>query len=162
MVWRQRPASTMECNTPAQGIKVLDEWKDAKGSDTFGIAHWRRCNSGELPLFSFVLRTMLTNFPNSCPADCLFAYIMQLLMTIRWCRLVTTLSCRCSRSTANEISTPTSVSNHVRIPCLCVHIYIYSGPKNEIVPWSVDPRHVHTACITTHMRVDCLVDCCYQ
>ena len=55
-----------------QSIKSLDERKDAKGQDTFLLPEWWRCNSGALPHFSFVLRTFLTNAPNSYPPECVF------------------------------------------------------------------------------------------
>jgi hypothetical protein len=35
--------------------------------------HWWRCNSGNLPHFAFVLRSLLTNAPNSCPPERLFS-----------------------------------------------------------------------------------------
>jgi hypothetical protein len=56
-----------------QSIKSLDERKDAKGQDTFALPEWWRCNSGALPHFSFVLRALLTNAPNSCPPERLFS-----------------------------------------------------------------------------------------
>jgi hypothetical protein len=56
-----------------QSIKSLDERKDVKGKDTFSLPEWWRCNSGSLPHFSFVLRALLTNAPNSCPPERLFS-----------------------------------------------------------------------------------------
>jgi hypothetical protein len=56
-----------------QSIKSLDERKDVKGKDTFSLPEWWRCNSGNLPHFAFVLRSLLTNAPNSCPPERLFS-----------------------------------------------------------------------------------------
>jgi hypothetical protein len=56
-----------------QSIKSLDERKDAMGRDTFSLPEWWRFNSGALPHFSFVLRALLTNAPNSCPLERLFS-----------------------------------------------------------------------------------------
>ncbi len=47
--------------------------KDVKGKVTFSLPEWWRCNSGSLPHFSFVLRALLTNAPNSCPPERLFS-----------------------------------------------------------------------------------------
>jgi hypothetical protein len=56
-----------------QSIKSLDERKDVKGKDTFSLPEWWRCNSGNLPHFAFVLRSLLTNAPNSCPPEHAFS-----------------------------------------------------------------------------------------
>jgi len=52
---------------------ILTQRKDVKGKDTFSLPEWWRCNSGSLPHFSFVLRALLTNAPNSCPQERLFS-----------------------------------------------------------------------------------------
>ena len=62
-------------NAFVQGIKTLDQRKDAKGNDTFVLSDWWRCNSGELSHFAFVLRAVLTHSPNSCPPERVFIKI---------------------------------------------------------------------------------------
>ena len=73
---RPRLARTKEeiskYNALAEGIKALDERKDAKGNDTFVLCDWWRCNSGELPHFASVLHAVLTHSPKSCPPTRLF------------------------------------------------------------------------------------------
>ena len=59
--------------TPADSIKSLVERKDDKGQDTFYILDWWKANCAKLPSFTYVLRTVLTNSPNSCPPECLFS-----------------------------------------------------------------------------------------
>jgi hypothetical protein len=65
------------CTCP-RGVRTfmrarIVERKDVKGKDTFSLPEWWRCNSGSLPHFSFVLRVLLTNAPNSCPPERLFS-----------------------------------------------------------------------------------------
>ena len=74
--WRKLAHHCMEgpqYHALVQSIKSLDERKDVKGKDTFSLPEWWRCNSGSLPHFSFVLRALLTNAPNSCPPERLFS-----------------------------------------------------------------------------------------
>ena len=54
-------------------IKSFEERKDRKGKDTFDLCDWWKSNCETLPGFSYVLRTVLTNSPNSCPPECLFS-----------------------------------------------------------------------------------------
>ena len=65
-------AEISKYNALAEGIKALDERKDAKGNDTFVLCDWWRCNSGELPHFASVLHAVLTHSPKSCPPTRLF------------------------------------------------------------------------------------------
>ena len=54
--------------TPADSIKPLVERKDDKGQDTVDISDWWwKANCAKLPVFTYMLRTVLTNSPNSCP-----------------------------------------------------------------------------------------------
>ena len=52
-------------------IKSFEERKDTKGKDTFDLSDWWNSNCVTLPGFAYVLRKVLTNSPNSCPAECL-------------------------------------------------------------------------------------------
>jgi hypothetical protein len=54
-------------------IKSFEERKDSEGKDTFDLSEWWKSNSGTLPGFTYVLRTVLTNSPNSCPPERLFS-----------------------------------------------------------------------------------------
>ena len=59
--------------TPVDSIKSLVERKDDKGQDTFDISDWWKTNCAILPAFTYVLRAVLTNSPDSCPPECLFS-----------------------------------------------------------------------------------------
>ncbi len=59
--------------TPADSIKPLVERKDDKGQDAFDISDWWKANCAMLPAFTYVLRAVLTNSPNSCPPERLFS-----------------------------------------------------------------------------------------
>ncbi len=59
--------------TLAGSIKSFEERKDSKGKDTFDLSDWWKSNSVRLPGFAYVLRTVLTNSPNSCPPERLFS-----------------------------------------------------------------------------------------
>ena len=50
----------------AGSIKSFEERKDIKGKDTFDLSDWWKSNCATLPGFTYVLRTVLTNSPNSC------------------------------------------------------------------------------------------------
>jgi hypothetical protein len=50
-------------------IKSFEERKDIKGKDTFELSDWWKSNCATLPGFAYVLRTVLTNSPNSCPSE---------------------------------------------------------------------------------------------
>ena len=49
------------------------EVKDGKGKDTFDISDWWKANCAKLPAFTYVLRVVLTNSPNSCSPERLFS-----------------------------------------------------------------------------------------
>ena len=49
------------------------ERKDVKGNDTFEISDWWKANCAMLPAFTYVLRAVLTNSPNSCPPERVFS-----------------------------------------------------------------------------------------
>jgi len=59
--------------TAADSIKPLVERKDGTGKDTFDISDWWKANSAKLPAFTYVLRAVLTNLPNSRPPERLFS-----------------------------------------------------------------------------------------
>ena len=59
--------------TLADSIKPHVERKDVKGNDTFEISDWWKANCAMLPAFTYVLRAVLTNSPNSCPPERLFS-----------------------------------------------------------------------------------------
>jgi len=59
--------------TLADSIKPHVERKDVKGNDTFDISDWWKANCAMLPAFTYVLRAVLTNSPNSCPPERLFS-----------------------------------------------------------------------------------------
>ena len=106
-----------------QSIKSVDERKDAKGRDTFSLPEWWRFNSGALPHFSFVLRALLTNAPNSCPPERLFSMFNATFGEDQR-PSGTTLSWQCSRSTTNAISKVLLFCVCVCV-CVCVMRYIY-------------------------------------
>jgi hypothetical protein len=54
-------------------IKSFEERKDSKGKDTFDLSDWWKSNCATLPGFTYVLRAVLTNSPNSCPPERLFS-----------------------------------------------------------------------------------------
>lgn len=57
----------------ADSIKPFVERKDDKGQDTFDMSDWWKANCAKLPAFTYVLRAVLTNSPNSCPPERLFS-----------------------------------------------------------------------------------------
>ena len=59
--------------TRGDSVKLLVERKDVKGKDTFDMSDWWKANYSKLPAFTYVLRTVLTNSPNSCPPESLFS-----------------------------------------------------------------------------------------
>jgi hypothetical protein len=59
--------------TLADSITPLVERKDGKGKDTFDMSDWWKANCAKLPAFTYVLRAVLTNSPNSCPPERLFS-----------------------------------------------------------------------------------------
>ena len=57
----------------AGSIKSFEERKDSKGKDTFDLSDWWKSNCATLSGFTYVLRAVLTNSPNSCPSERLFS-----------------------------------------------------------------------------------------
>ena len=49
----------------ADSIKSFEERKDSNGKDTFVLSDWWKANGATLPGFTYVLRAVLTNSPNS-------------------------------------------------------------------------------------------------
>ena len=54
-------------------IKSFEERKDIKDKDTFDLSDWWKSNCATLPGFTYVLREVLTNSPNSYPSERLFS-----------------------------------------------------------------------------------------
>ena len=74
MVWIEvMKNEVITYQTSSDSIKPLVERKDDKGQDTFDISDWWKTNCAELPAFTYVLRAVLTNSPNSCPPERLFS-----------------------------------------------------------------------------------------
>jgi hypothetical protein len=63
----------MKYQALAGSIKSFEERKDSKGKDTFVLSDWWKSNCVTLPGFTYVLRAVLTNSPNSCPPERLFS-----------------------------------------------------------------------------------------
>ena len=63
----------MKYQALAASIKLFEERKDSKGKDTFDLSDWWKSNCATLPGFTYVLRAVLTNSPNSCPLDRIFS-----------------------------------------------------------------------------------------
>jgi hypothetical protein len=63
----------MKYQALAGSIKSFEERKDSKGKDTFDLPDWWKSNCATLPGFAYVFRAVLTNSPNSCPAERLFS-----------------------------------------------------------------------------------------
>ena len=57
----------------AGSIKSFEERKDSKGRDTFDLSDWWKSNCATLSGFTYLLRAVLTNSPNSCLPECLFS-----------------------------------------------------------------------------------------
>lgn len=62
-------------NTIVKQIKPLPQRCDAKGNDTFSLLDFWRANEGTVPAFSFVLRAVLANAPNSVPPERVFSIL---------------------------------------------------------------------------------------
>ena len=56
-------------------IKPVGERKDAKGKDTFTLLGFWRTHEADLPAFSYVLRAVLANSPNSVPPERVFSIL---------------------------------------------------------------------------------------
>jgi hypothetical protein len=63
----------MKYQALAASIKSFEERKDTKGKDTFDLSDWWKSNCATLPGFTYVLRAVMTNSPNSCPPERLFS-----------------------------------------------------------------------------------------
>ena len=48
---------------------------DANGADTFSLLSFWRANEDEVPAFSYVLRAVLANAPNSIPPERVFSVL---------------------------------------------------------------------------------------
>jgi hypothetical protein len=62
----------MKYQTLVASIKSFEERKDNKVKDTFDSSDWWKSNCATLSGFTYVLREVLTNSPNSCPPESLF------------------------------------------------------------------------------------------
>ena len=62
-------------NTIVKEIKPLPQRRNAKDEDTFSLLDFWRANEGKLPAFSFVLRAVLANAPNSIPPERVFSIL---------------------------------------------------------------------------------------
>jgi hypothetical protein len=62
----------MQYQTLVGSIKSFEERKDINRKDTFDLSDWWRSNCATLPGFTYVLRAVLNNSPNSCPPESLF------------------------------------------------------------------------------------------
>ena len=84
-------------------IKSFEERKDIKGEETFDLGDSWKSNCATLPAVAFVLRTVLTNSPNSSLPECLFnIFNTTYNLTIRKSLALTTLNYLCSHSLTNE------------------------------------------------------------
>jgi hypothetical protein len=63
----------MKYQALAGSIKSFEERKDSKGKDTFDLSDRWKSNCATLTGFTYVLRAVLTNSPNSCPSEWLFS-----------------------------------------------------------------------------------------
>jgi hypothetical protein len=69
-----KKTEVMKYQTLAGSIQSFEERKDSKGKDTFDLSDWWKSNCTTLPGFTYVLRAVLTNSPNSCPSERLFSF----------------------------------------------------------------------------------------
>ncbi len=83
-------------------IKSFEERKDNKGKDTFDSSDWWKSNSGTLRGFTYVLREVLTNSPNSCPPERLFSIFNATYNDDQKSSYTDYIEYRCSRSLTNE------------------------------------------------------------
>ena len=63
----------MKYQTLAGSMKSFEERKDSKGKDTFDLSDWWKSNCATLPGFTYVLRAVMANSPNSFPSESLFS-----------------------------------------------------------------------------------------
>ncbi len=59
--------------TLADSIKSFEERKDRQVKDTFDLSDWWKSNCATLPGFTYVLREVMANSPNSFPPERLFS-----------------------------------------------------------------------------------------
>ena len=62
-------------NSPVKAIKPLSQRRDTKGNDTFTLLGFWRANEDVVPAFSYVLRAVLANAPNSIPPERVFSIL---------------------------------------------------------------------------------------
>ena len=62
-------------NSLVKAIKPASERQDAKGKDTFKLLNFWRANETAVPAFSYVLRAILANAPNSIPPERVFSIL---------------------------------------------------------------------------------------
>eukprot|EP00966_Prymnesium_polylepis_P256589 5927314-Prymnesium_polylepis.1 len=62
-------------NSIIKTIKPYAQRLNAKKEDTFKLSGFWRTNEGELPAFSYVLRAVLANAPNSIPPERVFSIL---------------------------------------------------------------------------------------
>ena len=62
-------------NSLIKAIKPRPQRSDAKGADTFSLLGFWRANEGEVPAFSYVLRAVLANAPNSILPERVFSVL---------------------------------------------------------------------------------------
>ena len=63
----------LKYQTLPDSIKSFEERKDNTGKETLDLSDRWKSNCATLPAFTYVLRAMLTNSPNSCPSESLFS-----------------------------------------------------------------------------------------
>ena len=68
-------AEIVKYNALVKAIKPLAMRLDSKGKDTFTLLRFWRENESKVPAFSYVLRAVLANSPNSCPPERLFSVL---------------------------------------------------------------------------------------
>ena len=62
-------------NSLVKAIKPLSQRRDTKGNDTFTLLGFWRANEDAVPAFSYVLRAVLANAPNSIPPERVFSIL---------------------------------------------------------------------------------------
>ena len=62
-------------NSLVRAIKPLSQRLDAKGKDTFTLLGFWQANEDAVPAFSYVLRAVLANAPNSIPPERVFSIL---------------------------------------------------------------------------------------
>jgi len=62
-------------NALVKEIKPLAQRLDAKGKDTFTLSGFWRASEDKVPAFSYVLRAVLANAPNSIPPERVFSIL---------------------------------------------------------------------------------------